>query len=69
MLKIRSEQSYLGAAAQTPLHVTFSVVANYTGWAKKTGPFLNVGVRHVKSSERSVAKKTDDGYQGQRCPC
>jgi len=23
----------------------------------------------VKSSERSAAKKTDDGYQGQGCPC
>jgi len=27
------------------------------------------GVRHVKSSDRSPAKKTDDGYQGQGCPC
>jgi len=26
-------------------------------------------IRHVKSSDRSAAKKTDDGYQGQGCPC
>ena len=26
-------------------------------------------VKHVKSSDRSAAKKTDDGYQGQGCPC
>jgi len=24
---------------------------------------------HVKSNDRSAAKKTDDGYQGQGCPC
>jgi len=29
----------------------------------------NPGVRHVKSSDRSAATKTDDGYQGQGCPC
>jgi len=27
------------------------------------------GVRHVKSSDRSTAKKTDDDYQGQGRPC
>jgi len=27
------------------------------------------GVRHVKSSDRSAAEKTDDGFQGQGCPC
>jgi len=26
------------------------------------------GVRHDKSSDRSAAKKTDDGFQGQECP-
>jgi len=25
--------------------------------------------RHVKSSDRWAVKKTDDGYQGQGCPC
>ena len=27
------------------------------------------GLKHVKSSARSAAKKTDNGYQGQGCPC
>jgi len=24
---------------------------------------------HVELSDRSAAKKTDDGYQGKECPC
>ena len=24
---------------------------------------------HVKSSDRSAVKKTDNGYQGKECPC
>jgi len=45
---------------------------NFRRWPAETRANRLLGSakpRHVKSSERSATKKSDDGYQGQGCTC
>ena len=44
---------------------------NFTHWPAKTCAYRLLGLAkpgHIESSDRSAAKKTDDGHQGKGCP-